>query len=188
MGTLKLNYLRIVMNRLTYITSLAILSCLSLSACTSIPEQLEGDYSTLIPKNATEKDLETAVRWGGVILETRPESDYTCFEILSKQLQTSMRPKNSDQASGRFIACKPGFYDPEVFEKGREVTVTGKLIHIDVRKVGEYDYHFPVVDFEFMILWPELRDRVYYDYYGMYRPYYWHYPYYGSYWRYPYFR
>jgi outer membrane lipoprotein len=97
-----------------------------------------------------------------------------------------MRPKKSDQTEGRFIACKPGFYDPEVFKKGREVTLTGKIIHLDVRKVGEYDYHFPVVDFDFMILWPKLRNRVYYDHY---RPYYWHYPYYGRhYWRYPYFR
>ena len=64
--------------------------------------------------------------------------------------------------------------------------MTGKIIHIDVRKVGEYDYHFPVVDIEFMILWPKRRNMVHY---GMYRPYYWHYPYYGArYWRYPYYR
>lgn len=174
------------MNRLTCTSSLILMSTLLLSACTSIPEQLQGDYTSLIPKDVAEADMETAVRWGGVVLETRPETDYTCFEILSKSLQTSMRPKKSDQTEGRFIACKPGFYDPEVFKKGREVTLTGEIIHLDVRKVGEFDYHFPVVDFDFMILWPKLRDRVYYDHY---RPYYWHYPYYGRhYWRYPYFR
>ena len=173
------------MKRLTCSASLAITIGLMVSACTTIPEQLKGDYVSLTPKNTNEKDLQTPVRWGGVILETRPESEYTCFEILSRELQSSMRPQKSDQSSGRFIACKPGFYDPEVFKKGREVTMTGKVIHIDTRKVGEYDYHFPVVDFEFMILWPKRRDRVYY---GMYRPYYWHYPYYGPYWRYPYYR
>lgn len=173
------------MMRLIFTASLTIIIGLSFSACTTIPEQLKGDYVALTPKNTIEKDLQTSVRWGGVILETRPESEYTCFEILAKELQTSMRPKKSDQSSGRFIACKGGFYDPEVFKKGREVTLTGELIHIDVRKVGEYDYHFPVVDFEFMILWPKRRDRVYY---GGYRPYYWHYPHYGPYWRYPYYR
>lgn len=174
------------MNRLTCTASLAVMTGLLLTACTTIPEQLKGDYTTLIPKNSTEDNLQTPVRWGGAILDTRPEDNYTCFEILSKQLQTSMRPDNSDQADGRFIGCKPGFYDPEIFKKGREVTLTGKLIHMDTRKVGEYDYHFPVVDIEFMILWPKRMNRVYY---GMYRPYYWHYPYYGPrYWRYPYFR
>lgn len=177
------------MNYVISATSFILLIGLLVSSCTTIPEQLQGDYTSLVPKDTTEADLETAVRWGGVILETRPEDEYTCFEILAKQLQTSMRPEKSDQADGRFIACKPGFYDPEVFKKSREVTVTGRIIHIDVRKVGEYDYHFPVVDFDFMILWPKRRDRVYYGHYGMYRPYYWHYPYYGRhYWRYPYFR
>ena len=176
------------MTRLIRTATLATMTALLLSACTTIPEQLKGDYIPLVPKNTTESNLQTPVRWGGVILETRPENNYTCFEVLAKQLQTSKRPKDTDQADGRFIACKPGFYDPEVFDKGREVTLTGKVIHMDVRKVGEYDYHFPVVDIEFMILWPERRDRIYYDYYGMYRPYYWHYPYYGPYWRYPYYR
>lgn len=176
------------MARLIRAAALATMTALLLSACTTIPEQLKGDYVSLVPKNTTESNLQTPVRWGGVILETRPEDNYTCFEVLAKPLQTSMRPKDTDQAGGRFIACKPGFYDPEIFDKGREVTLTGKVIHIDVRKVGDYDYHFPVVDIEFMILWPERRERIYYDYYGMYRPYYWHYPYYGPYWRYPYYR
>jgi outer membrane lipoprotein len=176
------------MNRLIYTTGLIIITGFLLSACTTIPEQLKGDYVALTPDNTGEANLQTPVRWGGVILETRPENNYTCFEVLSRKLQTSMRPQDNDQASGRFIACKPGFYDPEIFEKGREVTLTGKIIHMDTRKVGEYDYHFPVVDIEFMILWPERVDRIYYDYYGMYPPYYWHYPYYGAYWRYPYYR
>ena len=175
------------MNRLIQTTSLVILTGFLASACTTIPEQLKGDYTSLIPENTSEKNLQTPVRWGGVILETRPEDDFTCFEILSKQLEKSMRPENADQSGGRFIACKPGFYDPEVFEKGREVTVTGKLIHMDVRTIVEYDYHFPVVDIEFMSLWPERRERIHYDYYGMYRPYYWHYPPHGFYYRYPYF-
>ena len=175
------------MNRLIRTTSLITLTGLLFSACTTIPEQLKGEYTSLMPKNTTEKDLETQVRWGGVLLETRPETDFTCFEILSKQLGSSMRPETSDQAGGRYIACKPGFYDPEIFEKGREVTLTGKIIHMDTRKVGEYDYHFPVVDIEFMSLWPERRNPVYYDFHGLYRPYYWHYPPYRFFYRYPYF-
>lgn len=177
------------MKRLIYTAALVMVAGFTLTGCVSIPAQLKGDYAPLTPKTTSASNLQTPVRWGGVILDTRPEKDYTCFEILARQLGSSMRPRDTDQADGRFIACKPGFYDPEVFEKGREVTLTGKLIHMDVRKVGDYDYHFPVVDIDFMTLWPERVDRVYYDYYGMYPPYYWYYPYYGSYyWRYPYRR
>jgi len=174
------------MNRMTRTSSLITLTGLLLSACTTIPEQLQGEYTPLMPQNAGETNLETRVRWGGVILETRPETDFTCFEILSRQLEKSMRPEVSDQDNGRFIACKPGFYDPETFKKGREVTLTGELIYMDVRKVGEYDYHYPVVDIEFMSLWPKRRLVVRNMHYGPYRPYYWHYPPHRYYYRYPY--
>lgn len=172
------------MNFLNHKTGLAILTAMTLAGCTSIPKQLEGDFSSLKPKQATVQDVESRVRWAGVILETRPDDGHTCFEILSRQVDRSMQPKNVDQTEGRFVACKAGFYDPEIFEKDREVTLTGKIIHMDTRKVGEYDYHFPVVDIEFMTLWPVRREPAYYQY-GPYRPYYWHYPYYGLYWRYP---
>ena len=174
------------MNRLIRTTCLLAITCLLPVACTSIPVQLDGEYSALTPENATEDDVKTPVRWGGIVLETRPEEDFTCFEILSRQLGSSMRPVYSDQADGRFIACKSGFYDPEVFEKGREVTLTGEIIYMDTRKVGEYDYKYPVVDIEFMSLWPVRRQRVYIGVYDPFHPYYWHYPPYGFRFRYPY--
>lgn len=174
------------MNRLIRMTVLTFAACMLLSACTSIPVQLEGEYSALTPADASEDDVRTAVRWGGIVLETRPEAEFTCFEVLSRQLDRSMRPVHSDRADGRFIACKPGFYDPEVFEKGREVTLTGEIIHMDTRKVGEFDYRYPVVDIAFISLWPVRRDWVYVRAYEPFRPYYWHYPPYGVHFRYPY--
>jgi outer membrane lipoprotein len=172
-----------IMNKIARCLFLLIVSAGLLSACTTVPEQLKGEYGPISPETTTENDLQTEVRWGGVILETRPEADHTCFEILARKLESSMRPANTDKSTGRFVACRPGFYDPEVFKKNREVTLTGPVIYIDVRKVGEYDYHFPVVDIEFISLWPKRINRVYV---GGYRPYYWHYPHYGRFYRYPY--
>ena len=171
------------MKRLDHIAGLAVLVTVMMSACTMIPEPLKGDYPSLRPKDVNGQDTGTQVRWAGVILETRPEEGHTCFEILSRQPEKSMRPKNADQSDGRFIACKRGFYDPEVFKKNREVTLTGEIIHIDKRKIGDFDYNFPVVDIGFMTLWPVRRYRVHV--YGPYYPWYWHYPHYGPYWRYP---
>jgi len=175
------------MKHLIRITALLVITSLLLVGCTAIPVQLEGEYTSLTPENAGEKDIKTAVRWGGVVLETKPEEDFTCFEILSRQLGRSMRPVYSDQGSGRFIACKPGFYDPEVFEKGREVTLTGEIIYMDTRKVGEHDYDYPVVNIEFMSLWPVRRNRVYVGVYDPFHPYYWHYPPGRFYFRYPHY-
>ena len=164
---------------------LAGIGALLLNACASVPQQLQGEYVSLTPEDVSATHREQSIRWGGVVLETRPESDHTCFEILSRQLNKSMQPVNSDQSGGRFIACKPGFYDPEVFEKGREVTLTGTIVNIDIRKVGEYDYKFPIVDIKFLSLWPKRRDVIYRDYWGPYRSHYWYYPHYWPYYRYP---
>ena len=172
------------MNHPIRLTALLITTGLLAAACTQIPVQLDGEFTSLQPDSATEANVGTRVRWGGAVLETRPEEDFTCFEILSKPLGSSMRPALSDRDYGRFIACKPGFYDPEVFEKGREVTLVGEILHMDTRKVGEYDYSYPVVDIEFMSLWPKRRMRIHV--YGGYHPYYWHYPPFGVHYRYPY--
>ena len=174
------------MNRSRYSIIVLGLTLFGLSACTTVPEQLRGDYSNITPETTKDSDIQTRIRWGGVILETRPEDNHTCFEILSKYLESSMRPSDEDQTEGRFVACRPGFYDPEVFQKGREVTVTGDIIHIDVRKVGDFDYRFPVVDIDFISLWPKPIEVRPYDFYGPYAPYYWRYPYVGLYYRYPY--
>ena len=172
------------MNRQIRLTALLLMTLFLPFACTAIPEQLAGNYPALKPENAGESQVGTRVRWGGAVLETRPEKDFTCFEVLSRPLGDSMRPVLSDRDDGRFIACKPGFYDPEVFTKGREVTLVGEIIHMDTRKVGDYDYHYPVVDIEFMSLWPRRHAHV--RVYAGYHPYYWHYPPFGPYYRYPY--
>ena len=46
----------------------------------------------------------------------------------------------SEDGSGRFIACKAGFYDPAIFLKNRELTVLGRIDGYESRKIGEYDY------------------------------------------------
>ena len=63
-----------------------------------------------------------------------------------------------DRSLGRFIACRAGFYDPEVFMAGREITVSGRVEGFETRKVGNYDYRYPRVAAEVVYLWPERRD------------------------------
>lgn len=164
-----------------------VLAALALASCVSVPRQLEGEYPALQPADVSEPDVGRDVRWGGMILAANPDSERTCFEVLSRELSRSMRPVSEDHTLGRFIACKAGFHDPEVFARGREVTLTGSIERLDVRKVGEYDYRYPVVAADFITMWPERPDVVVYDYHDpFYYPYYWgpwYYPY--PYHRYP---
>ena len=58
-----------------------------------------------------------------------------------------------------FLACRPGFYDPAVFEKNREVTVVGRVAGYENRRIGGYDYRFPRVEADVVYLWP-VRETV----------------------------
>ena len=160
------------------------------SACTTIPEQLQGSYAEISPARVEPSVYGSSVLWGGVIIDAKNKEKNTCFEILSREMDKYMRPRVEDRTSGRFIACKPGFYDPEVFAKGREVTITGTIRNIEARQIDEFSYRYPVLDIDELVLW-EIRQEVlvYNNYDPFYYPYYWGYGFgYGyPYHRYPYY-
>jgi len=138
-------------------TRIALLAAaaLALSACVTAPGPLRGEYPTVTPKAASEGEaLGQVVRWGGLIAKVEPLSDHTCFQVVGKNLNGSGRPTQDDQTSGRFLACRAGFYDPKIFEEGREITIVGKIDRIETRTVGEYEYKHPRLAADVIYLWP----------------------------------
>ncbi len=175
-----------IFKRILQLTAVALV----LSACTTIPEQLQGNYAEISPARVEPSVYGSRVLWGGVIIDAKNKQDNTCFEILSREMDKYMRPKVEDRTSGRFIACKPGFHDPEVFAKGREVTITGTIRNIEARRIDEFSYRYPVLDIDELVLWEKRKDVVVYNNYDpFYYPYYWGYGFgYGyPYYRYPYY-
>lgn len=134
----------------------AILIALSLGACATIPQPLTGTYSPITADAARNGNAQgTRVRWGGRIIETDPMQQQTCFYVLDAPLDSQARPQRDAQGQGRFVACRGGFYDPEVFAKGREITVTGSIDGSIARKIGDYDYTYPRVAADNVYLWPK---------------------------------
>jgi len=165
------------------IASLAVLAVL-ISGCTTVPEQIQGDYADISPARVEPALFGSQVRWGGTIIDAVNEEDSTCFEVLSRELDKYLRPRLEDRTAGRFIACKAGFYDPEVYARGREVTLTGRIRSIEVRQVDEFDYRYPVIDVDQLILWEVRQEVLVIDqpYDPFFYPYYWgYYPYYPYY-------
>lgn len=163
------------------------IALLALSGCTTIPPQLQGDYPALAPAQVQPAAFGSPVRWGGVILGAVNTRDDTCFEVLSRDLDKYLRPRLEDRTGGRFLACKQGFYDPEVFARGREVTLVGRIRDVEFRNVDEFKYRYPVVDVSDLVLW-EVREEVmivdnYYD--PFWHPFYWYGPHWGYYPYYP---
>ncbi|HKX56639.1 MAG TPA: Slp family lipoprotein, partial [Xanthomonadales bacterium] len=139
-----------------------LLTSLGLTACTTVPTQLQGEYADVSPARVEPASFGTAVRWGGIIIDAKNEPNRTCFEVLSRELDNYMRPKVEDLTSGRFIACKDGFYDPEVFAKGREVTLVASITGIEEHKVDEFNYRYPLLEVSDLVLWEERQDVLYY--------------------------
>ncbi|MEO5625801.1 MAG: Slp family lipoprotein [Dokdonella sp.] len=133
---------------------MALLSA-GLASCATVPTPLQGQFTNASPRDALKTDPTGNVRWGGEIIKVEPKADATCFEILARELDDSARPFAHDANGGRFIACHPGFYDPEEFERGRDLTVTGHVAGTDHGKIGEFDYVYPHVAADAIYLWPK---------------------------------
>ena len=147
--------------RITALTGLLLL----LAGCTTIPTPLQGEYNEFYPDQTIERSVGAEVRWGGTVVQTQPQSDQTCVEVLARELNSRYRPEITDISHGRFLACRPIFLDPEIFVNGREVTVVGRVGGFQSGNVGEFSYNYPRVDAEAIYLWPERSDDYYYPYY-----------------------
>lgn len=154
-------------------------ACL-VAACATRPQPLSGEFPDFYPDQATDRSLNAQVRWGGTLVETRPEANRTCLEVLAQELDWNYRPLYSDYSRGRFIACREKFLEPQTFEPGRQVTIVGRLSQFSAGQVGEFDYRYPVLEADVVYLWPDVGYRTYYPSYYHHPAYFYPwYPYYG---------
>ncbi|KAF1695832.1 Slp/YeaY family lipoprotein, partial [Pseudoxanthomonas daejeonensis] len=145
-----------------------------LNACASAPQPLQGTFLGVTPEQAVVgQQIGASVRWGGRIVQTLPGPDSTCFQVVATPLNATGRPDSNlaDSAQGRFVACRAGFYDPEVFAPGREVTFVGRVQDTDSVRIGEYDYRLPRIAADVVYLWPVINEiRVVSDPWGPWGP------------------
>lgn len=113
---------------------------------------------------------------GGVIVDTRLTEQGSEIEALYVPVDSSGDLEEGEHAGGRFLALLPkakGMLDPEVYKKGREVTLAGEFVETRKGKIDEMEYTYPVFNIRQIYLWPEEK---YYPY-----PPYYYYPYYPYY-------
>ncbi|MBD3666703.1 MAG: Slp family lipoprotein [Kangiella sp.] len=161
-----------------------------LAACANVPESIEldkanrVDFAQVAQSPATYAGEE--VRWGGVIARVENLEKDTLIEVVNLPLDRQARPVKDSQTGGRFIARVPGFLDPMIYQKGKEITFVGMLGEPMPGKVGKHEINFPVVDTRSHYLWKERPRREYVEAYSMWDPYWfyhrpYHWPYYYRY-------
>ena len=126
------------------------------------------------------------VIWGGTIMKTVIHEKGTELFVLESPLGTREKPKSRDYARGRFIATSASYLDPFIYQRGRKVTLAGKVVgeKTIAGRRSKVPYRYPVVEIKELHLWA----RESYSY----PPYYYGPPYYGPYydwygWDYPFF-
>ncbi len=98
------------------------------------------------------------VQWGGSIVNVENLEGATRIQIVSRPLAANnKRPRHIDQSEGRFIAEVEGFLDPEVYAKGREITVSGTIKSVEGGKIGQYPYRFIIVAASGHTLWKQQK-------------------------------
>lgn len=145
-----------------------LMAILLLASCTStLPQALRvpppNNPSVNIARERGEQMVGTAVRWGGTVARIENKETETWIEIVDKELRRNGQPMDTDQSRGRFIGRVPGFLDPVIYEKGRQITVAGLLEKPVVSRIGEFTYLFPVVKVDSHYLWETKPEVVYYE-------------------------
>lgn len=184
------------------LVALVLLALVAGCATTSVPEAIREapPQDLVLPEVRGNVDAHegTRVRWGGMIagVENRPEE--TWLDIVARPLEDGGRPQAGGESLGRFIAVVDRFLDPAVYREGRQVTVSGIVEGTVTRPIGEYPYHYVVVDARTTKLWEPRVEAAYYPPYYYRHPFYdpfydpfwpgraW--PWYGPYPFYPYWR
>ncbi len=147
-----------------------------ITSCAVISQQIRDEsigpvpFKTLVHEASIYKGK--TVILGGYILETQNLADESIIKVLQAPLGSGETPKSKDLSEGRFIIIKKAFLDPEIYSKGRKITVAGTVVGIRMEKINHFSQPYLEIKSRQIYLWP--KEEYYY-----YQPYYnpWYYPY-----------
>ncbi len=142
---------------------LAALAVLFASACSSVPEKLAYqpesaliDYPQALAEPAAY--LGKPVRWSGLIVQTRVQVANSDIEVVYLPLKANGQPVQQEDSPGRFIIRVHGLLDPELYAKGRSISVVGELAASAEGHIGQQSYRYLVVNAKEHLLWPKVKE------------------------------
>ncbi len=127
---------------------------------------------------------------GGIIVETSFTASGSEMEAVHIPVDGLGYFRESGQSEGRFLAVlskDAQMLDPEVYGRGRRVTLAGEFVATRSGKIEDIDYRYPVFQIRQLYLWP--RQRNYNPPPNYYDPWFYPFPYFygGPWWSYYYY-
>ncbi len=147
-----------------YLSPLLFLFSVFISGCATTSTSTVS-HGPSIAEAREASDTNVDIRWGGEVIKINNHSDYTLVELISRPLNKSGKPNQSDSSEGRFLVRLNEFLDPENIKPGRRITVWGNLREWQTNKIGEYDYLYPVVAANQHKIWPKKRKNTAHSHY-----------------------
>jgi len=134
---------------------------LLLAGCASVPDSCRKPIGEpgLTPAIAAVREgaIGEAITWGGKLVGSRNLRDSTELEVLAFPLDGCGRPRTDDDPLGRFIIRRPGYLETADLRPGRDITASGRIIATDEGRIGDAEYHFPVLEDANPRIWNETR-------------------------------
>jgi outer membrane lipoprotein len=93
------------------------------------------------------------VIWGGRIIETVNEEGYTRIKVLQIPLDFTGFPEDEEASEGRFLVQVIGYVDPEIYRKGRFITLAAIILGSRREPLGAIEYEYPLLESRQIHLW-----------------------------------
>ena len=125
-----------------------------LNACAQPPKPLRGEFDDISPTKFVKNPLENShIRWTGFVVDVENHEKHSCLNIAGKIPDAYAKPsRQKRQGTGRFLACKPQFLDPQLFNN-KPVTVVGYAKKVIQRTIGDHNLSQPLVDAQVIYVW-----------------------------------
>ncbi|MDT0594865.1 Slp family lipoprotein [Glaciecola petra] len=143
--------------------SLLITIAVVLTGCTGAPNAIKVDPFTNLTTFAEatlDKDNETLgtqARWAGKIATVRNNGDISEIEIVLFPSRETGKPQTSDISIGRFKAIVPLYVDPNLYARGRLITVLGEVANPTKGQIGEHEYTYQTLNAKGVYLWKDIK-------------------------------
>lgn len=138
--------------------ALSILALL-VAACSPFPKEMKKEVRNQPSFAAIRSEpslyRRRTVMLGGTILYGKHRNHGTYLEVLEHELNPYDRPISSDKTGGRFIVGTGALLDLNVYRRGREITVVGRIVGSQPGRIGERRYTYPLIAATKIHLWRE---------------------------------